>query len=237
MAHVPTWLDAAFVLITLFTSMMFLRAAKHHRAAPLVLLIWAVIIGALGLGGFFLNTAGVPPRFALTIGLPVIFIIVLFNTARGRRFIDGLDPSMLVLLNAIRFPVELGLYGLFVHGAIPELMTFSGRNWDILSGLTAPLVWYFGYHRAMLPRWVLVGWNLGCLALLVNIVTHAILAAPFQFQQIAFERPNVGVLYFPYIWLPAIVVPLVLFSHLTLLRKLLRSGVRVERVAEQSALS
>ena len=42
----------------------------------------------------------------------------------------------------------------------------------------------------------------GSLALLVNIVGNAILSAPFQFPQFAFDQPNHAVLYFPFIWLP-----------------------------------
>jgi hypothetical protein len=36
-------------------------------------------------------------------------------------------------------------------------------------------------------------------------------------QQLNFDQPNRAVLYFPYVWLPAIVVPIVLFSHLAAL--------------------
>jgi len=102
-------------------------------------------------------------------------------------------------------------------------MTFEGRNWDILSGITAPLVWFLGYRQRTLPRWVLFTWNLVCLGLLFNIVGNAILAAPFDFQQQAFDQPNIAVLYFPYVWLPAVVVPLVLLSHLVALRGLASS--------------
>jgi hypothetical protein len=56
----------------------------------------------------------------------------------------GLDKKILTLLHIIRIPVELGLYWLFIYKAIPQLMTFEGRNFDILVGLTVPfdlLLW------------------------------------------------------------------------------------------------
>jgi hypothetical protein len=59
-----------------------------------------------------------------------------------------------------------------------------------------------------------------CLGLLINIVSNAILSAPFPFQQFAFDQPNIAVLYFPFIWLPCCVVPLVLLSHLAAIRQL-----------------
>jgi hypothetical protein len=125
-----------------------------------------------------------------------------------------------VLLHTVRIPVELVLFWLSEHGVIPRLLTFEGRNFDIFSGLTAPLIYYFGFIRPKLGKGVLITWNIICLVLLVNVVTHAILSLPTPFQKFAFDRPNVAVLYFPYIWLPACVVPLVLFSHLAILRKL-----------------
>jgi hypothetical protein len=100
-------------------------------------------------------------------------------------------------------------------------MTFSGRNFDILSGLTAPFVYYFGFVRKKLSTAVILLWNFVCLLLLFNIVAHAILSAPFPFQQLAFSQPNIAVLHFPFTWLPACIVPLVLFSHLVTIRKLL----------------
>ena len=80
----------------------------------------------------------------------------------------------------------------------------------------------------MLPRAVLIGWNIMCLALLFNIVINAILAAPVDFQQQAFDQPNIAIFYFPYVLLPGVVVPIVLFSHLVLLRSLMASTVEVQ---------
>jgi len=37
---------------------------------------------------------------------------------------------------------------------------------------------------------------------------------------LAFDQPNIAVLYFPFSWLPTYVVPVVLFCHLAALRKL-----------------
>jgi len=120
--------------------------------------------------------------------------------------------------------VELVLYWLFLHQAVPELMTFAGRNFDILAGITGPFVAYYGVKKQMLGRKTLIGWNLIALALLFNIVIHAVLSAPFAFQVLAFDQPNVAVLYFPFSWLPGFVVPLVLFSHLVAIRQLTRSN-------------
>jgi hypothetical protein len=120
----------------------------------------------------------------------------------------------------IRIPVELVLFWLFSYKTIPQLMTFEGRNFDILSGISALLVYYFGFIKKSLDKKFILAWNFICLALLANIVINAFLSAPFPFQKFAFDQPNIAILYFPFVWLPVLVVPLVLFSHLVAIRKL-----------------
>lgn len=99
-------------------------------------------------------------------------------------------------------------------------MTFEGRNFDILAGLSAPVVAWFGYHKQKLSKAALLGWNIICLGLLLNIVINAILSAPFPFQQFAFDQPDVAILHFPYTWLPGFIVPAVLLAHLVNIRLL-----------------
>lgn len=96
-------------------------------------------------------------------------------------------------------------------------MTFAGQNFDILAGLTAPLVWYF-YDK--LPVRLRQAWHIAGILLLTNIVVTALLSAPLPFQQLAFEQPNVGILQAPYNLLPAVVVPLVYAAHFIGLRTL-----------------
>ncbi|HMC96549.1 MAG TPA: hypothetical protein VKG92_02765 [Flavobacteriales bacterium] len=224
MQHVPLSLHAAFAAITLLAIWLFCRAVPNPRSTRTVILAWVVAQGAIALTGFYTVTSTLPPRFILLIAPPLLLFALLFLTARGRRFLDALDPAALTLVHVVRIPVELVLYALCAYKTIPEGMTFAGSNFDILSGLSAPLIWWFGYKRGPLNRDVLVAWNLICIGLLVNIVARAVLSAPFPFQQLAFDQPNIAVLYFPFVWLPCCVVPLVLLAHLAALRKLLGRG-------------
>ncbi len=100
-------------------------------------------------------------------------------------------------------------------------MTFEGRNFDILSGLTAPIIAWLAFRNGKTNPPLLIVWNIFALLLLINIVTNAVLSIPAPFQQMAFEQPNRAVLYFPFVCLPALVVPIVLFSHLASFRQLL----------------
>jgi hypothetical protein len=119
-------------------------------------------------------------------------------------------------------PVEIVLLWLYQAGQVPQLMTFEGRNFDILSGLTAPVVAWLAFRGGKVNRPLLIVWNLFALALLLNILTIAVLSLETAFQKFAFDQPNRGVLYFPFVWLPAIIVPIVFVSHIISLRQLFR---------------
>lgn len=133
---------------------------------------------------------------------------------------DQLNIKTLTLLHTIRIPVELVLFWLFMHKAIPELMTFEGRNFDILSGITAPIVYYFVFIKKKTNTKFLVFWNFICLGLVITIAINAVLSLPTPFQQFAFEQPNVALLQFPFTLLPSVLVPMVVFSHLASIRQL-----------------
>ena len=70
---------------------------------------------------------------------------------------------------------------------------------------------------------MIIAWNVICLALLFNIVFTAVFSVQSPFQQFAFDQPNIAVLYFPFIWLPCCIVPLVLLSHLAAIRQIVMS--------------
>lgn len=218
----PAYISIAFIVITFLTAWMFYIASGHSKILLLIIVLWLAIQGIVSYSGFYTNTGGLPPRFVLLPGPAILAIIVLFLIPSGRKFIDRLDTQTLTWLHTIRVLVELVLLQLFIYKVVPQIMTFEGRNFDILAGLSAPFIAYFGYNKPKLGKTTLIIWNLVCIGLLLNIVITAALSAPFVIQRFGFEQPNIAVLYFPFTWLPCCVVPIVLFSHLACLRKLLK---------------
>lgn len=225
MDDVPLYTAILFTCTVLLTCFIFYKAANTSKASLAIIVIWLLLQGAIALTGFYTNTHTIPPRFVLLIGFPLLFIILLFATKKGRQYIDSLNSKYLTLLHVVRIPVEVVLYLLFLYKKVPVSMTFEGSNLDIFSGISAPFIFYFGYKKKVLGKAVLLVWNFICIGLLLNVVITAVLSAPFEFQKLAFDQPNIAVLYFPYIWLPCCVVPLVMFSHLATIRQLLVNKV------------
>ena len=229
--NLPIYIPVIFGLTTLATLLLFFGAVKNSAAGSkankilIGLTVWLIIQGVLTLKGVYSsNTHSFPPKIFLLGVLPAILTIVfLFLTKPGKYFIDHLPLLQLTWLNIIRIPVEIVLYCLFLSKAVPELMTFAGRNFDIIAGITAPFIAYFGFTRQKIGRPLILVWHFIALALLANIVVTAVLSAPFSFQQFAFDQPNIAILYFPVSWLPTFIVPVVLFGHLVSIRLLLNN--------------
>ena len=219
--NAPIYVSILFGLITILTLFFILKAIRFSKPVLIVMLLWLVIQSLIGFTGFYSNTQALPPRFLLLILPPFISIFLLFATKRGKQLIQNFDPKILTLLHCIRIPVEWGLYLLASYHTIPFLMTFEGSNFDILSGITALFVFYFGFIKTRLNRVALLVWNICCLILLLNIVITAILSAPFPFQQFAFNQPNIAVFYFPIYFLPGFIVPVVFLAHVVEIKRLI----------------
>ena len=222
MENLPIYISILFGLITLLTVGLFYKATNRSILSLVILLTWLVIQAVIALTNFYTVTDTIPPRFLLLVMPPILFIILLFATNKGRIFIDSLDIKALTLLHIVRVPVEIVLFRLFIYKMIPELMTFEGRNFDVISGISAPLIYYFGFVQKQLSNKIIIIWNVLCLMLLFNIVINAVFSAPFPFQKFAFDQPNIAILYFPFNWLPSCVVPIVLFSHIVAIRQILK---------------
>lgn len=226
----PLFISFLFILTTALTFLFFIAAVRRtnsHKASvslAMILLGWLLLQAILGSKHFYTVTDTMPPRFILLVAPPLLSILVLFITKRGRRFVDAISLKILTQLHIVRVFVELILLWLFIYRVVPREMTFEGRNFDILMGVTAPFVVYFGFMKHRLGSRTILLWNVIGIIFLLNIVVIAILAAPFPFQQLAFDQPNIAVLYFPFVWLPCFIVPVVLFSHLVAVRRLLKSN-------------
>ncbi len=231
--NLPNFISWLFILTVLLTFLFFISAVRKGNTVQgatltgIIILIWIVAQSLISGLGFYLVTKGIPPRFIFLVGPPFLLIILLFATRSGRHFIDSLSLPALTQLHVVRLFVEIILYWLFIYKLVPQLMTFEGRNFDILAGITAPVMGYLVFIRRKLGRNVLLAWNIFALMLLINIVLNAILSAPFPFQRFAFDQPNRAVLYFPFALLPGFIVPVVLFSHLVSIRRLLKGELHM----------
>ena len=222
MNYLPLPIIVFFLGVTALALFLFGKAVRGSRPAILLSLVWMVLQSAIALRGFYLITNTTPPHFILAIAPPVILIAGLFVTEAGRRFVDRMNLKWCILVHIIRIFVEATLYWLFLYKQVPALMTFEAGNLDILAGLTVPFVWW-AFNTGRIGRRGLFIWNTLCLFSVLNALARAMLSAPFRFQRFGFQQPTIAILHFPFVLLPAFIVPAVLLCHFAVFRKLTSS--------------
>ena len=103
-------------------------------------------------------------------------------------------------------------------------MTFEGINYDILIGLSAALVGYYVLSVEKLPRIIALLWNYAGLLLVTNIFLIAFLSTPSPMRQFFNEPANTLVAYFPFVWIPACIVPFAYLMHVLSIKQLLQGN-------------
>lgn len=210
-------LAASFLIIVFLALCLFHFGIGKDRLVLSVSMVWILLIGGISATGYFENTTTLPPRF------PFVLIFSVALACFGYRKLKSKPASysLLLAVHSLRLPVELVLYRLYLSGEIPVLMTFQGWNLDILMGISALLLLLFRLlSKREIPHRFLIAWNICGIGFLATIAGIAILSSPLPVQQWAFDQPNVALIKFPFVLLPAYLVPVVFLSHFLMLKKL-----------------
>jgi hypothetical protein len=183
------------------------KKKKIFNGTLISLIGWAIVTSVLSLSGIISDFSSFPPKIGILLIIPLITIIWIIRTTEMKEILMHTPPESIIWLQSFRIVVEILIWRLFVDNLAPIQMTFEGRNFDIISGLTALVVAYFVASKRISSSLVII-WNFACLALLVNIVTIAILSMPTPFRVFMNEPANTIVTKFPIVLLPAFLVPL-----------------------------
>ncbi|WP_340202121.1 hypothetical protein [Ascidiimonas sp. W6] len=217
--NLPVWIELLFVLTFLSTLAFFHFSNNKPTLITLIILIWSVLQSIAAYKGFYRNTSTIPPRFIL-IFLPTTLFIIFGCLPRNFSWImKNRNLLYSTLLHSVRFPVEIVLFYLFSYHMIPQIMTFEGLNFDILVGLIAPIIGLL-YWKGKLSNQLLLLFNVVGLIMVTTILTIALLSSDLPFQQFGVKQPNRAISYFPFILLPAAIVPMVMYTHISDIIKL-----------------
>ncbi|HVU04141.1 MAG TPA: hypothetical protein VHE30_20430 [Polyangiaceae bacterium] len=190
---------------------------KAARQAALRVAVLFVVPGALAGSGALAKMIH-PPLFMPMMASILVGTVLVSRSALGRGIATGAPLALLVGAQGFRLPLELVMHEASLEGVMPPQMSFQGLNFDIVTGALA-LVLAAGLALEKVPRGVVLAWNVVGTALLANVVTVAVLSAPW-FAFFGPDRVNTFVLHLPYTWLATVMVPFALFGHLTVFRAL-----------------
>jgi hypothetical protein len=221
---IPIMLAATLVWATLTTwRRSGSTEAAARRAAVIVALdaaAWMTLTWVAAMSGILQQWNRTPPPFLLVIvGMVVISVILAFGRV-GTRIAQHLPLWTLVAIQGFRLPLELAMHALVARGIMPIQMSYSGRNFDIVTGATAILVAGL-VKRGLGGRRLVAVWNVLGLVLLLNVVSVAIASMPLL-RLFGDDRVVTFVTYPPFVWLPAVMVLAALAGHLLIVRALRR---------------
>ena len=107
-------------------------------------------------------------------------------------------------------------------GTVPEQITWSGQNFDVITGVLALVLGPILLRRP--NKKVAIAFPIVGLALLINVARIAVLSAPGAPFDV-FVEPVLLAFHVPYIWIVPFAVVAALFAHVTALRALFREAI------------
>jgi len=218
----PAVLTFVVIPVLLVAALVWAAGAALSRGVALVTAVlaiaWLTVTWALADSGVLQQWDRRPPPFALLVPALVAISVALAVSPFGRRFATEIPLWVLVGVQGFRLPLELAMHEMANRGVMPEQMTYTGRNFDIVTGATAIVVaWLLRTRRASAGLALI--WNVVGLGLVVNVVIVAILATP-MFRYFGDDSLNTWVTYPPFVWLPTVMVTAALAGHFLVFRAL-----------------
>ncbi len=205
------------------------RIATHKPSSfpiklRLILMGWLMLTGSLAFYGWLSENQSFPPHMFAVLVPAIIGVAWLSLSKSFWQLIHPVAQHWIVLLQSFRVLMEVLLLYMWKAGLVAQMMTFEGANFDILVGITAPIVAFLAYKFGPRMKRTLIIWNIFGIIALTNVVVRGLLAAPTSMQMIFVEPANTAVFYFPFVWLPAFVVPMAYLLHIISLKKLRQQG-------------
>jgi len=212
---------ASLLLAVWMTTTPRTRAARATVLLAGGLALYGLIIAGIVLSGIF-EKAFVPfgPLFLV---VTIAAAVSIGFSRLGIRIAAGIPLPWLVGFQSFRLPLEVVLHDWYLTGTIPESMTWTGSNWDIVSGIVSLAFFPF------VSRWRALAWiaNVVGIVLLVNVVRVAILSSPVPFGWDVEPKLEL-IAYLPYAFIVPICVGGAALGHVLLTRRLLAFRVGVE---------
>lgn len=195
------------------------RQKRYLLLTTISLLGWMTFTAVLAKNGIFSQFETFPPPMFINLLIPIVVIIIWVRRPATKSILAGIPLYWVPAFQGFRVVVEFLLWALFVANVLPKQLTFEGYNFDVLSGILGIVLAIFLYRGISKPiRWLRL-YNFLGLALLLTIVSMSILSMPTPFRQFMNDPTNEIMTTFPYVWLPALLVPLAFALHLLSLQQ------------------
>ena len=218
-------LESSFILLLIYIAAWFSKAisysssdAKIVRKRVLILLSCVVLYSAYTLLiGYteIIQDTSLPPKMPLFLIFPIFSIFVwFFISKRADPYLDAVPLYFAPLFQHFRIFVELLIFGCYVTGLTRGVeATFEGYNYEIYFACTGLIVGFLIWKKKMAPKIIIV-WNfvgIGFLTVIVGIFITLFLKP--EIWGYAGSVVSKEFMYFPYMLIPSIYMPVAVFTH------------------------
>lgn len=232
-----TYVGMALLVAAVVPAAAWVFAAGKWRAGWAWLAAGASVMGlsaALAATAVLAQVEAKPPMLPALVAVLLIQLLWRGFSAQGLRAAKAMSPAALVLLQSFRLPLELLMLHAAAAGVMPVEFSTAGYNLDVVTGALALPLGLALLRGRRLPAAVLWAWNLWGIGCLCVIVVLAVLTSP----NVAFfgrdtVHLSIWVLYFPYVWLPAVLVGVAIYGHIAICTRLLSLSTTTRRQASR----
>jgi hypothetical protein len=215
----PSYVPITVVTCVLIGAIFSIFSANNKIATLGIAAIWCGILVVIG---YFMKNAA--PSFGLLASitiLPCLLLTIMSFLPVSRQFMRGLKDEQLHHLHLWRVPFAFVLLWFYQAGITPIDLTFEGINYDIIIGLTAPVIGSLAFSQKMLTKEIVLGWNaIGTLLLLISIIVVLLEVQSNPISALQFQQ-------LPYLLLLGFLMPLSLFAHALSSYRILKGYVKV----------
>ncbi|MFM8551811.1 MAG: hypothetical protein ACKOCD_05765 [Nitrospiraceae bacterium] len=226
MPTVPHDIATGFVLLPLAVlsvlAVLLVRRSLTLWWVVAIMASWTVLTAGLAASGTLADFGTGHPRIPILALTQLAFVVWLAWFSRWSGELAQIPQQYLVGLQCFRIPIELLMAALAARNLLAIEMTFLGKNFDLLTGVTAVMlaIWVRRDGEESL-RQVLIVWNLMGLSFLTAVLAHGILSVPYPFQLLHLSVPTFVIASFPVVWLLTVLVPIAYLLHLVSLKRCL----------------
>lgn len=188
---------------------------KKLRKLVIYLLLWQAYVFGISITGFLMDFS-LPPRFPIFLVIPAfVFTGVFIYRNRNAKWITVIPPSWLIYIQSFRIIVETLFVLTVAKGYLHPEVTIEGYNYDMLIGLSAPVVAYLVFNRGLLSKNVAILWNYLGLAVLASVIFVFVTTIYFSSMYgISQEMLPMNFGSYPYTLVASFLMPTAVFIHI-----------------------
>jgi len=225
MPPIPIDITIGFILLPLvvLATFSFLLVTRSRTPIWIVAVMagWTIFTGAMAFSGILAKFTSFPPWIPLLVLAQLAFVFWLGWASSWSKSLAEIPQYILVGLQCFRIPVELLLATLATRRLLAIEMTYYGRNFDVLEGITAVAlaIWLKRCGENSLRHVVLV---------------HGLLSVPYPSQLLHLSVPTFIIAHFPVVWLLTVLVPMAYLLHLVSIKRCLAKALASSKIGQDS---